>query len=454
MATIYVNSGAAGAANGTSWTDAYLTLAAALAGTVSAGDIIKVHNAHSHTANAGITLTWPNVAFSIICVDKDNSDALSTGAVEAIGNSNNSMSIVSNNSDTAVYVYGIQFDGANGAHSSGDIGIETGGNNAGRVNFVNCKFRILSTNSSANMTIGQTAGGSQNRHSRLTFRNCEFTLPNRTGSPVITIGNCDATLINPTFVYAGASKPTTVFNFSNTSCVAKVEILDADITGIDSGNIFDITNFGSGNLLLRNVRYHASATLVANSFPDGTASITLINSDSGDTLNVFSYRNREGTLTQTGSIYASSGAEFAGSGIGWSIVTTALCDESNPFIVPILMRWQDSAATITATVEFVHDSATSLHNRNMWSELSYTSSSSNTIGTNNSTRNSSPFLGSSSNHGAGAATWTGTGGFSNENKQKLSHATIAVSEKCLLELKVYVAAASKTVYIDPLIRIA
>ncbi len=48
MANIYVKSGASGAANGTSWTDAYVTLGAAITA-AAAGDSIWVSNNHSET---------------------------------------------------------------------------------------------------------------------------------------------------------------------------------------------------------------------------------------------------------------------------------------------------------------------------------------------------------------------------------------------------------------------
>lgn len=82
MAIHFVNSGAAGANNGTSWTDAWVS--AASSSGVAAGDIVKIHLGHNETALTA-AINWANGTLSnpvrIICVDKDNSDALAAGAV-------------------------------------------------------------------------------------------------------------------------------------------------------------------------------------------------------------------------------------------------------------------------------------------------------------------------------------------------------------------------------------
>lgn len=93
MATIFVNSGAAGANNGTSWADAYTSIASTTG--AAAGDEIRVHETHTQTGTIG-SLTWSNGTnanpVTIVCVDKDAADALSVGA-EIVCNSGN-MSLV------------------------------------------------------------------------------------------------------------------------------------------------------------------------------------------------------------------------------------------------------------------------------------------------------------------------------------------------------------------------
>jgi hypothetical protein len=81
MATKFVNSNAAGANDGTSWTDAWTSLASSNG--VAAGDTVKVEYRHAQTGLA-VNINWSNGTLAnpvrIISCDKDNSDAPRTGA--------------------------------------------------------------------------------------------------------------------------------------------------------------------------------------------------------------------------------------------------------------------------------------------------------------------------------------------------------------------------------------
>src|SRR5829696_6649358 len=96
MANYYVYSGAAGAANGTSWTNAYTTLANAIAGSVAAGDTVYVAHDHAESTAASISHTWPGTATSpvrVICANRAGSvppvsaDLANTATVTTTGNS-------------------------------------------------------------------------------------------------------------------------------------------------------------------------------------------------------------------------------------------------------------------------------------------------------------------------------------------------------------------------------
>ena len=61
MAIIYVDSGASGANDGTSWADAFASLASADGAGSSAGDDVYVANTHSESFSADFTLYRPLV---------------------------------------------------------------------------------------------------------------------------------------------------------------------------------------------------------------------------------------------------------------------------------------------------------------------------------------------------------------------------------------------------------
>src|SRR5688572_7851775 len=112
MANIYVRSAAAGVADGTSWTDAYVTLKAACeaAGT-AAGDDFWVAGDHAETTAAALTITCKGTLAApsrIVCVSHTgtvppvSADLLATATVTTTGNSALTLS-------GCAYVYGIIF---------------------------------------------------------------------------------------------------------------------------------------------------------------------------------------------------------------------------------------------------------------------------------------------------------------------------------------------------------
>src|SRR4051812_3366435 len=96
MASYYVRSGAGGSANGTSWANAYLTLAAAFSGK-AAGDTFYVSEDHAETLGSTIILTSPGTKANpckIVCVNHAGSvppvsaDLRTTATITMTGASN------------------------------------------------------------------------------------------------------------------------------------------------------------------------------------------------------------------------------------------------------------------------------------------------------------------------------------------------------------------------------
>jgi len=267
------------------------------------------------------------------------------------------------------------------------------------------------------------------------------------------INKGDVVIVNCTHVAAGATLSPQLFSFApsiNTPTLLRV--IDSDLGTFSGTNLIDVGNFAMGQIELVNVKLHATpaAALVTGTWPSNNGEIFLVNVDSGDTNNVFEYRNRLGTIVESTSVYLSGGAEFNAAGISWQITTTSACDEYEPFTTPWLHGPFSGTSEISPRLEFVHDSATDLTDRNCWGEFEYVSSSSFPIGTLATDRNAEPFTGSAVDHTNSSETWTGTGGFSNENKQYVTK-TFTPAENSLLRARLTVAATSKTLYLNPAI---
>lgn len=450
MATYRVLSGTGGA-TGADWANAVNTIAEGLALITADGDILLVDQDHTENPSAAITWTLPDFKFAWLVVDKDNADALSTGADVTPGTGNHAFTI--NNGTGNTEIYGMEFSGATNSGSTADILLDiANGSDGGNITFRNCKIKLPGTSSGASFFVGSTSLNTGTRRALIAFDGCEFTLPNRAGGACITIGHARVVLRNGcTFVYNGASHPNPVFIFGATAAASELEITDCDLSNLDSASLFDIASLVSGRVTLRNVALNAGIALTTSSWAVGNASITCINVDSGDTFTTFSYRDRYGTLSNNASVYADDNVQFGATNMGLQVVTSAVCDEFTPFRLPPLKKWNNSTSTASVTIEFIHDSTASMHNRNIWSRLRYIGSSSLPSGTVSSTRNGNPFIGTSSNHAAGIATWTGTGGFTAANKQRLVH-NVTAGEKGDFLAEIAIGTASKTLYLDPQLR--
>jgi len=111
--------------------------------------------------------------------------------------------------------------------------------------------------------------------------------------------------------------------------------------------------------------------------------------------------------------------------------------------------WTDSTSETTFTVEGVLDSAVNLQDDELWMELDYPVNNTDGLGGRATSRVALP-LDSPSDLSSSSGTWTGTGGFSNENKFKLS-VTVTPGRAGPITTKIFLAKPSTTVYIDPIV---
>lgn len=461
MATVYVSSVDGNDADtGADWANAKQTISGALAICVDATNTIYVDSNHNFVAtSASITWNMPNDGdVRIISTDRVNGGILA-GATNTVDTNAFSFTIGSSSFKNTYYFYGITIIGAAGTSSSNLITIGSAISTSDSFNFVNCTITSRAQNTSGGfgpIVFGGTNGASNVRQN-MVFKNCVFNLSNNAAHKAFSIRSCYLMFHNCTLGYSGAAKPVVLFGASGGSSQSRCRlfIVDCDFSGYDStsGAYFDLANLIDFECIMRNCKLSATPSLTTGTFPTKVGSITLINTDTGDTKNVFEFRNVYGTITESTSIYANNGGKFDGSGLSWQIVTTSACSEDNPLICPWLMRWVEATSSINVGFRIVHDSATDLHDRNLWSEIEYVSNASFPQGTMLSSRNANPFTGTSLDWTNDSETWTGTGGFGNPNTQTVQ-STFTPSEKSLIRGRLVVGVASKTLYLDPLLRVS
>lgn len=462
-ATFYLSSvDGSDADNGTTWALAkanLCTAGGALSVATTTGDIIYVDSAHAEAPATAITCNVASAGLHITIISV-NRNAMATGhngwlagASITVGANGQAMSFLTTTAGR-VYMYGITLSGNNGSNAANDVTI-FGDATDGLVQEFTCDTCVISVPGSAagaQLTIGMASDGNQSDNRFLCY-NCTLKPHNNTGAAPILIRSIDAMFSNLTITY-NTAEPTTLFEATTTigRCRGGLRIVDSDISGYEAaGNYFDVSNF-SCPILLRNVKTSATPGIATGTWATNYGSLTQVNVDSGDTHNVFSFQNRLGVLTTNSSIYHDTGSQFDGSGVSWQVVTNATTSAAEPFEVPVFMRWSAATST-TLGIRFIRDNATGLTNNNIWATFEYLDSASFPNGTFVSIRTATPFDDASPTTWASDSdTWTGTGGFSNANKQKMETSALTPAETSVLRGRVFVAAASTTVYIDPLLR--
>ena len=295
MATYFLWSGAGGSGTGADWTNAFTTLTAALAVATSNGDVIKVHKTHADAIAADITWTFQN-NLRIICVDKDNSDALAEmGTGGQFGNTATSYSIILTGTYRC-YFYGLRFLVSQG----GNDWIRIGNSDGYDYSFEKCTFQ-LNTYSVAQLFIGVT--GSSNFNQSTEFAECNFVFNHASQSFSIIskaeFNGCSISGTAPSILIKTASDPShtnPVFNGCDLSAVTGT--LVGDCTSYSLEAVFTNCKLGSG------VNPLATQTVLNN----GGGSCWLFNCSSGDEHYHLAHYNSLGNTVVSTGIYANDGA--------------------------------------------------------------------------------------------------------------------------------------------------
>jgi hypothetical protein len=249
MANRYCRSTSTGAADGTTWADAYTTLAAALAG-VSAGDTVWVSQAHAETQGSAMTLTCPGTVAApckILCVQDGGgtpteppTTLAATATVTVTGDFDQTFT-------GFAYIHGITFACGTGAVNvnqfwgSGAVGLG--------VVFSSCVFSIPATGAT-----GRIYFGGVTRDIYLYFLNCTIKLANAAhrclmrGWQTWYGGSVDVS----------TAVPTSVFNTEpayGCSCVFH----GMDFSGC-TGSLVLVGNNDEMRYYFKNCRLHASTT--------------------------------------------------------------------------------------------------------------------------------------------------------------------------------------------------
>ena len=429
MATYYVDSNATGLNDGSSWTDAWTSLASSTGAT--SGDTVYVSSTHSETTTT-YNLSWTasmNNPVKIINVDSSTNQY--TTSSKALYDTRTLAQFNAINIDgIGVRIYGIKFDSGTGisipardfyikdcyfeiGYNSGSLAFNGGLNgNVGTLD--GCYIRVQR---------GSIINFSNN--SRVLFKNCEL-LSQRIAASTVTA------------IVHGASN-----NWSIGSCA---EFRDCKI------NDFDYLFSG------HSAKYHQLDIKMINcEFPSSWShqlsdtisprNIIIDGCSDASTSPQSNFRsgffNERGVVEGISSVYRSGGASIDGTNFSWSMQSNTLAIESLGALESLPITRHVEAASQTITLYLA--SSSTLNDDDFWievespSELSTATTQSKLRTTLGSITSTPTALTSDT------STWTGTGVGTAQKIEVPISPTIAgtVTVRC------YLAKPSTTVYVDP-----
>jgi hypothetical protein len=437
MATKFVNSGAAGANNGTSWTDAWTSLASSNG--VAAGDIVKVHKTHSETTLAA-AINWSNGTIAnpvrIVCVDKDASDALATGAVVGWNATNLGPQGI-------ILSYGCTWQ------TSGAT-LRLFPPSQGSQEYISS---TLKTSSSGGLSFGD--GGSVSRlRFRFTDCNIDFSGASAAGVTVTFAGSLGGLLLEwngGTYTCRG----TQTGLFTLNSAMSSVRIRGVNFSGTVTNIFTSTTASAAGDVRFddclaptyTNVFSTAPTTFNARVNLDGLQSGTL----SAALLQPVKQADLCGTIGASTSRYRTGGADDGSqaNAHSWEIISNASAGVMAASIAsPPITRWV--AAGSQALKVYVASGGT-LNDDEFWIEVLSPSEAGTPTpqGTFRSTR-AAMLASPAALTTDGSSTWNGSG----VGTKQCASVTIAPTVAGPVTIRVHLAKASTTVYVDPVIEVA
>lgn len=433
MATYYVDSNATGLDDGSSWTDAWTSIASAL--TIADGDTVLVASDHSET-HSGLTINFGTSTPSYLISTNKTTGAYEAGAEFLAGASGNSVSLNGN-----ARIQGVSFQtgnqmslvaGTNGyqeyyevtffglplsaAFSWQGLGLLSGNLDAEvLIKLVKCTFDFTNT-------YAPHKGG----YNRLTLTSASALIQEcsfidaagivATGgsyglSPRAKICNCDFSSINGLsfLVSEGAGKSSKVF-FNNCKMPSSYNLTSAAITG---------KNF----------------EVLGVDCDDG-----VISSQEGVSFKRTFYGDQTTSITE----YRTNGANDGTNDFSWGIVSNANAIETYaPFESSIISRYVESGSqTITVYVA----GGASLNNDDFWIEVESPSEEvSPTAQGKFRTTKPDPLATPTALTSDTSSTWNGTGVGTKQKVEVAISPTIAGT----VTVRLYLAKPSTTVYVDP-----
>lgn len=441
--------------DGSTWELANLDLSGIAADTL-AGYRTWISDNHAESTAGAVTMTSPGTLASpcqILCGD-DAAEPPTALATTATVTTTGANAISLNGS---YYMYGVTFNCGTGAVNADITFFQD--TTIDQQYYDNCAFNLVATGSACSINVGLNANSDEGE---VWWKNtsCSF------GATGQAIEVTQAGFVWEGGSVTGATAPTTLIRLGATATGKPTDcrIEGVDLSVLGSGkNLVDVTYFVAGKVIFANCKLGASVALKTGTWSSPGAEVLLHNCDSADTNYRFAKSCYAGDVVTETTIVKTSGSSDGTTPFSFKMDSSANAEYPLlPLIIDLPAVWNDTTGTSkTATVEFVHDTnvaagqgaGTSFAFRDdeIWLEVQY-------LGTSGFPKslfvNDAPatVIAAAADQTSSAVDWTTTG-MTTPVKQKLS-VTFTPQEKGFIQARVFLAKASKTVYVDGDVTIA
>lgn len=411
---------------------------------VCASEVVYTLDTHNETSvTGGVATTWtspstdPKDPARFICVtDLSTPTTLSTGA-KLTNSTAHGITVYG-----SFYFYGFTIEGTDpsigntwwlGNYSNGPVSQVYDHCTFNGHNHSSVTFRLQSVSPYGNGEI------------LLSFLNCTYSAGNSGGMLHLT---CSGIVSIDNLTLTGTA-PTSIFR-ANTNSQAIVNITNSDLTGVSWTNLVDATaSTGTLNkFTLRNVKIPAGINWFKASPTTYSPVLELdaINVDSGDTWTRHERVNeRTGVVSVITTVYADTNPALFKASEEYSIkiVSSANVSRFLPLYSQWFCVWNDATAYTPAIEVLVGGAVAALDNDELWLEVDYNSGSDSPLGTRVTT--CPGLLETPASVADGTTTWTGDTGWDH----KLSTAQITPDKPGFIWMRVALAKASTTIYVNP-----